>query len=370
MLIVANTSWYLHNFRAPFIRELQARNIEVVALAPRDEWAEKFEALGVRFVEVPMSRRGLNPLVDMGLLARFQRVYRREKPDFVFHNTIKPVIYGSIAARSAGIECVVNMIPGLGFVFIGKNALNRILRPLVKTMYRAALGGSHRVFFQNQDDLEYFVSGGLVKRSRAVLTWGSGVDLDRFNVVERSADNDDCTFLFVGRLLRDKGLGEFVEAAKVMKSRHPATRFLLLGRLDPGNPAGVDASAVEEWERNGYTEYLGELPDVRPVLAKADVVVLPSYREGVPKALLEAMAMGKPIITTDAPGCRETVVEGRNGILVLPRDAPGLIAAMEKLVQEPDVRIRMGTEGRKVAIERFDVKSVNAILLDALKPYI
>ncbi len=370
MLIVANTSWYLHNFRMPFIQELLARNIEVVALAPRDAWSEQFGGAGVRYIEVPMSRRGLNPLVDFGLMVRFLKIYRRERPDFAFHNTIKPVIYGSAAARWAGVKCVVNMIPGLGYVFIGKGGLHRLLRPLVKLMYRFALKNSHRVFFQNRDDLEYFASVGLVDRSRAILTLGSGVDLDRFYFVEPAPDRRGCTFLFVGRLLWDKGVGEFVEAAKILKPHHAGTRFMLLGRLDPGNPAGVDPKVVEEWGRQGYVEYLGELPDVRAVMAKADVVVLPSYREGVPKALLEAMAMGKPIITTNAPGCKETVVDDRNGVLVSPRDIEGLTVAMENMIRNPEGRTRMGKEGRKIASELFDVKVVNAILLEALKPHI
>ena len=370
LLIAANTSWYLHNFRLPFIRELQTRGIEVVAVAPRDTWSEELERLGVRYIELPMSRRGLNPLVDAGLMRRFLRIFRDERPDFAFHNTIKPVIYGSAAARRAGVRCVVNMIPGLGYVFIGKGAIHRILRPLVKMMYKLALRDSHRVFFQNQDDLDYFVDGGIVERSRATVTLGSGVDLERFYFVEPVLTQPGCVFLFVGRLLWDKGVGEFVDAAKDLKRRHDGLRFLLLGRLDPGNPAGVDVKVVEAWEQKGYVEYLGELPDVRPQIAKADVVVLPSYREGVPKALLEAMAMGKPIITTDAPGCKETVVDGRNGMLVPPRDVDGLIKAMEKMILDPEARVRMGREGREVASERFDVKEVNAILLDSLKPYI
>jgi glycosyltransferase involved in cell wall biosynthesis len=370
LVIVANTSWYLHNFRLPFIQELQTRSVEVVALAPRDAWSDQLTVLGVRYIEVPMSRRGLNPLVDFSLLVRFLKIFRDERPDFVFHNTIKPVIYGSIAARWAGVRCVVNMIPGLGYVFIGKGARHRLLRPLVKMMYKFALSDSHKVFFQNQDDLDYFVDAGIVERSRAILTLGSGVDLDRFYFVESARGQAGCVCLFVGRLLWDKGVGEFVEAAKALKKRHGDLRFVLLGRLDPGNPAAVTAEVVKGWEHTGDVEYLGERPDVRPVIAQADVVVLPSYREGVPKALLEAMAMGKPIITTDAPGCKETVVDGRNGLLVPPRDASGLTVAMEKMLNDPELRNRMGKEGRTVASERFDVRAVNAILLESLQPYI
>jgi glycosyltransferase involved in cell wall biosynthesis len=365
ILIVANTSWFIQNFELKLMQELQAE-MEVVAVSPQDDWSAKFPSLGVRFVEIPIRRRGMNPITDVGMIRRLYSIYKRERPDCVFHNTIKPVIYGSIAAKYAAVPRILNMVPGLGYVFTGDRFLQRTLRRLVKQMYKRALAGSHQVFFQNPDDRNFFVENGLVQPDKADLTYGLGVDLDRFQYVSPANNGSDCTFMLVSRVLWDKGVGEFVAAATKVKSAHPGARFQILGKLDQDNPSHIPAETVQEWVRSGAIEYLGEVPDVRPLLEKADVVVLPSYREGIPNALLEGMALGRPVITTDVPGCRETVLDQVTGLLVPPRDSDALATAMDYMIANPGRRAEMGREGRQLAERRFDVKIVNSIILNAV----
>ena len=365
ILIVANTSWFIQHFELALLRALQSTH-EVVAVTPHDNWSPRFAGLGVRFVELPMSRRGLNPLGDIRVALGLYRIYRREKPAVIFHNTIKPVIYGSLAARAAGVKRILNMISGLGYVFTGQTPRHRSLRHLVKLMYRGALDGSHRVFFQNPDDRRYFIENALVKADKTELTYGLGVDLERFQYVEPALTTRECTFILVGRMLWDKGVGEFVAAATELKRTFRGARFQLLGKLDQDNPSHIDGETIDQWHRSGVVEYLGEVPDVRPILEQADVVVLPSYREGVPNALLEGLALGRPVITTDVPGCRETVLDKVNGLLIPPRDVAALAEAMRYMITHPERRIEMGREGRKLAVERFDVNLVNAIILRAI----
>ncbi|MCX6135052.1 MAG: glycosyltransferase family 4 protein [Ignavibacteriales bacterium] len=365
-VIAANTSWYLQNFRGEIFRDLASAGTDVVALAPKDEWSPRFEELGARYVEIRMNRRGLNPFGDLLLLARLYRIYSKERPDVVLHNTIKPVIYGSLAAGFAGVGRIVNMISGLGFVFIGEGLVQRMLRPLVHRLYRRALRRSHTVLFQNPDDRKYFVDHRLVTEAKTVVIPGSGVDTDRFHYVGSPNDKSDCTFLFVGRILKDKGVLEFVEAARMTRESKPNARFQMLGKIDTDNPTHIEGSVVSSWVNDGLVEYLGEADDVRDILGRADVVVLPSYREGVPRSVLEGMAMGKAIITTDVPGCRETVENGRNGLLVPPRDADALAAAMKDMIAHPDRRAAMGKESRKLAEERFDVRNVNEQIFRAM----
>jgi len=366
VIIVANTSWYLYNFGGSLLRALLSADVRVISLAPYDEFSRKLEQLGMQHLDLRMGRRSLNAIADLALSVRLWRTYLREQPDIVFHNTIKPVIYGSLAARIANVPRVVNMITGLGYIFTRNGVVQRILRPLVKVMYRYALKKSDTVLFQNPDDKRYFERHGLVDGLSSAITYGSGVDLEHFYFVEPRKTNEACTFLFVGRILRDKGVVEFVEAASKVKRDYPMCSFKLLGRIDKDNPTQIKEHSIDKWTKAGCVEYLGEVEDVRYVLEKADVVVLPSYREGVPRALLEAMAMGKAIITTDTPGCRETVINGQNGILVPPREVDPLAEAMIRMIRDPEMRARMGREGRRLAVELFDVKRVIKQILSAM----
>lgn len=366
VIIASNTMWYLKNFRLPLMLELRARSVSVVAVARADDSADALRAAGLRTLDLPMARKGMNPLGDLGTFARFVRVYRKERPAVVLHNTIKPVIYGSLAARATGVPCILNMVPGLGYVY-ADNTLGRVLlRRLVEALYRLALASSRTVFFQNRDDRDHFVGRRLVDATRAVVTNGSGVDLKHFAYTPPRRAEGECVFLFVGRLLKDKGVLEFLAAARRLHARVPAARFRLLGFLDEGNPSGISRADLDEHTVPGSIDYLGSATDVRPALRDADVVVLPSYREGVPKALLEAMAVGRPIVTTDAPGCREVVAPGVNGLLIPPRNAEALETAMASLVSDPGRREAMGRAGRTIAEERFDVRAVNAMILSAM----
>lgn len=365
-VIAANTSWYLQNFRGELMRDLASVGTDVVALAPKDEWSPRFKELGARYVDIAMNRRGLNPFGDLLLLARFYRIYSSERPDVVLHNTIKPVIYGSLAARFAGVGRIVNMISGLGFVFIGEGLLQRALRPLAHGLYRRALRKSHKVLFQNPDDRKYFIDHALVPEGKTDVIPGSGVDTERFPFAGRKANGKGCTFLFVGRILKDKGVLEFVEAARMTKQSSPDARFQMLGKIDPDNPSHIEESVIRSWVNDGHVEYLGEVNDVRDILGRSDVVVLPSYREGVPRSVLEAMAMGKAIITTDVPGCRETVEHEKNGLLVPPKDVDALGRAMEYMIANPDKRTEMGKESRRIAEKRFDVRRVNEQIFRAM----
>jgi glycosyltransferase involved in cell wall biosynthesis len=241
------------------------------------------------------------------------------------------------------------------------------LKILVKRIYKFALKNSNKVFFQNPDDKNYFIANSIVSEQKALVTFGLGVDVDHFNYVAPILQNKSCTFLLVARMLWDKGVGEFVQAAKILKKSCPDVKFQLLGKIDPDNPSHIPREKIEDWNNSGCIEYLGELYDVRPVIANASVVTLPSYyREGIPNSLMEAMAMGKPIITTNTPGCRETVISNINGLLIPSRNVGALVKAMQFMIADPQRRIEMGKEGRRIAVERFDVRRVNAILLEAM----
>jgi glycosyltransferase involved in cell wall biosynthesis len=360
IILVSRCAWTLYNFRAGLMRALRQRGHTVVAGgAAGDGFEPKIEALGVPFVPLPVDKKGVNPRADVALFWTLYRWYRRERPDVVHHFTIKPVIYGSIAARLAGVPRIVNTITGLGYVFTEEHVT--WLRRLVEWQYHIALACAHFTFFQNQDDQRVFLTHHLVKPAKTGLLPGSGVDCQAFMPCPGMplASSKPLTFLMVARLLRDKGVYEFVEAAQMVKADFPQIKCLLLGRRDERNPTVVSKKDLDLWQSEGVTNWLGEVTDVRPLIAQADVVVLPSYyREGIPRSLLEAAAMGKPLITTDAVGCREVVDDGVNGLLVPVRDANALAQAMRYMIAFPAVRERMGKAGREKMEREFDERFV------------
>jgi glycosyltransferase involved in cell wall biosynthesis len=355
VLIALNTAWNLVNFRAGLIRALVAQGFEVVAVAPRDAHADQLAALGARFVALPMDNGGTNPLRDLQLWWRFRRLLKAERPDVLLGYTVKPNVYGSLAAHSLRIP-VVNNIAGLGAVFISQSLVTRLVRGL----YRVALKRSAHVFFQNPDDQCLFVDGGLVNGAITSLIPGSGIDLHRFvPAPDNGRPGDEMCFLLIARMLWDKGVGEYVEAARSLKQRHPQLRFALLGFLDVQNPAAISREQVDAWVAEGVVEYWGTSDDVRPDIARADCVVLPSYREGTPRTLLEAAAMARPLVTTDAVGCREVVDDGVNGFLCEVRSADSLAEGMEKVVRlSPAQRSGMGVAGRNKMVSEFDEQKV------------
>jgi glycosyltransferase involved in cell wall biosynthesis len=362
--IAINTSWNILNFRAGLIRALVAEGYDVLALAPPDAYSSRLVELGCRYIPVAMDNKGTSPHRDLLLLSRFWRILKRERVDVYLGYTIKPNIYGSLAAHALGIP-VINNVAGLGTAFIRESWLTL----LVKAMYRAAFRRSRLVFFQNNDDRSLFLDNNIVRPDRTALLPGSGIDLNRYQVVppNRPAGDEAFRFLLVARLLWDKGVGEFVEAARIVSQRRPTVRFQLLGFLDVENRTAVSRATVDGWVAEGVVEYLGTTDDVRPYLAAADCVVLPSYREGTPRTLLEAAAMGKPLIATDVPGCREVVEHGRNGFLCPVRDPAGLAEQMMRMLDLPSAMLaQMGRESREKAEQEFDEQIVIHRYLEAL----
>jgi glycosyltransferase involved in cell wall biosynthesis len=366
VVIALNTAWNLVNFRSGLIRALVAAGYEVVAVAPNDKYSDGLKTLGCRFVPLHMDNGGTNPLKDVLLLWQFLRLFAIERPDVFLGYTVKPNVYGSLACRWLRIP-VINNIAGLGAAFISGGMVMQIVRWL----YRTALRRSAQIFFQNDDDRQLFVSGGLVTADKTALLPGSGIDLDRFVYTPMPATGNDCAkfrFLLVARMLRDKGVGEYVEAARLLRKHWPQVEFCLLGFLDVKNPAAISRAEMDAWVAEGVVNYLGESDDVRSQITAATCVVLPSYREGVPRSLLEAAAMGRPIITTDVVGCREVLDDGVNGLLCRPKDAADLAEKMARMIAMPQSELEaMGQRGRAKVEREFDEKIVIDKYLTAIK---
>jgi glycosyltransferase involved in cell wall biosynthesis len=365
--IVLNTSWNIWNFRRGLVKALQAAGHEVLAIAPPDDYSSRLESeLGCRYVPILMENKGTNPLKDAQLTRRFLGVYKRERPDVVLHFTIKPNIYGTLAARLAGVPSI-NNVSGLGTVFLIENLVSKVARGL----YRLAFRFPHKVFFQNNDDRELFIRYGLIRPARTGLVPGSGVDLARFRPQPASEKAAAAPFIFlmVARVLYEKGIVEYFAAARQVRAAlgPGQVRFQLLGALDEAGGVGVPRATFEQWLAEGLIDYLGTSDDVAAHLHRADCVVLPSYREGTPKTLLEAAACGKPLITTDVPGCRETVQNGYNGYLCQVRSAPDLADKLLAVAQLPPARLAaMGAASRQLAETKFDEQLVLREYLQAV----
>jgi glycosyltransferase involved in cell wall biosynthesis len=361
--VSVNAAWNLVNFRQSLLTALLDAGFRVVAIAPPDGHESALAALGVEFEPIAINGRGMSPTADLKLLRDYVRVLRRLRPRAYLGYTIKPNVYGGMACRLLGIPRIAN-IAGLGTAFLHRNALNL----LVRRLYRVGLGHAERVFFQNSSDHAQFVGEGMVDRRATVVLPGSGIDLTRFTP-QLTASADSVTFLLVARLLFAKGIAEYVEAAKALKKRHGhRVAFQILGIRDH-SPGGVDAATLDHWQAEGDVAVLDAISDVRPVVSAADCVVLPSYYpEGTPRSLLEAAAMGKAIITTDTPGCRDVVDEGVNGFLCAPRDAVALEKTMERFIQmTPEARCAMGGASRTKAEREFDEAIVIGAYLDAIR---
>lgn len=358
VVMSVNAAWNIWNFRRPLVDALLADGHRVTVLAPRDDTVPGIEALGCHFRHLPMDVKGLNPLSGLHLLARLRAMFRDLKPDVVLSFTIKNNIFGAFAAKAMRIPFVPN-VTGLGTAFLSGGGLERIAMAL----YRRAFRHLDVVFFQNADDCELFVARGLVTKAQAQQLPGSGIDLDRFAVAPYPDQAAGPLFLMIARLLRDKGVLEYVEAARLVKARHPDVRFQLLGATDAANRTAINREALRQWQEEGVIEYLGTTGDVRPVIASAHCVVLPSYREGAPRTLIEAAALARPLIATDVPGCR-SVVEDGNGFLCDVRSGESLAAACEKFIGlSPEARIEMGREARMKMEREFDQR----IVIDAYR---
>ena len=360
ILIVAGLDLSLILFRRELIEGWLKSGCSVVAAAPGLKVEELLAELGASYYRLPLERTGLNPVKDLFLLWKLSKLFRKEQPDYLFLYTIKPVIYGSLASASVSSCRTYSMITGLGYAFTRSEDEGKLLRKLLVFLYRMALKRNRKVFFQNPDDERFFVDKGIVDPEKVVRVNGSGVNTDYFSMAPH--EQGVVSFLMIARLLLEKGIVEYIEAARKVKARHPETRFMLVGWSFDKNPSAIVQGQVEEWQKEGIVEIYGETDDVRPYIARAGIYVLPSYREGTPRTVLEAMAMGRAVITTAVPGCRETVIEGRNGFLVPVKNSEALAEAMERFIKQPELAEQMGVESRKIAEDKYDVKKVNRVI--------
>ncbi|MFA7586643.1 MAG: glycosyltransferase family 4 protein [Novosphingobium sp.] len=366
ILVIASLAESLVNFRGPLLQALIAAGHEVhgaaPGLVPGTETGEKLKSMGIGLVDIPLTRAGLNPLADLRLGLMLWRQCRQERYDVVLAYTIKPVIWGMLASRAAGVPRRVALITGLGYAFTGKAAGRRaFVRSISVMLYRSALRQAHYIFFQNPDDRDHFASLDLLPPDAKIsVVNGSGVDLEHFS--QKPLPGGTFRFLLIARLLGDKGIREYVSAARSIRQDYDNVVFDLVGGTDP-NPDAIPQDEVQGWHDSGDIRWLGHLSDVRSALADCHVYVLPSYREGTPRTVLEAMSTGRAIITTDAPGCRETVVDGVNGFLVPVREVEALASAMRQFLDCPSLAPGMGTQSHNIAEEKYDVHKVNADMI-------
>ena len=360
IVLFANTEWYLYNFRRSLAIALRDSGHDVLLLSPAGPYADKLQDLGLRWLPVPMNRRSLNPLREIALLLWLRDLLRRECVDLVHGFTIKGAVYGSLAARLAGVASRINGIDGLGYVFASSELKARLLRPLVRGMLRVALAGKNtRLILQNSDDVALFRENKLVTSSHVRLIPGAGVNCSRYSKGGQRVDGQPLRVLLAARLLWDKGLAEYVAAARILRSHNSQFHMLLAGTPDPGNPDSVPEETVREWVSEGVIDWLGHVGDMAVLLSTVHIVVLPTaYREGLPTSLTEGAACGLPLVTTDMPGCRDVVTNEVDGLLVPVHDADALAAAISRLADDPVFAGRLGAAARNKALAHFDEKIV------------
>ena len=356
ILLFANTDWYLYNFRLSLAKDLLAQGHEVILVSPHGDFQELLQEEGFHWIPYELSRQSINPFGEMVAILRLVRLYQKIRPDIVHHFTIKPVIYGSLAAHWTGIQGIINSITGLGHLFINTDRATRTLRAIASRLYRMNLYRT-QVIFENPEDRDIFIERHLIKAEQSHLILGTGVDVNKYRPTHRS--NETPVILFSSRMLVTKGLVEYIEAARSLKQKGLRARFAIAGRTDPGNPASIPNEQIEAWKQSEMIEWWGWQEDMPAALARADIFCLPSYREGVPNALLEAAASGLSIVTTDVPGCRDVVMNGVNGWLVPVRNSDALANALETLITNPELRLKMGNAGREIAMNQFSMAKVN-----------
>lgn len=357
----ANTDWYLYNFRLSTALRLKSEGHEVVMLSPPGEYGARFAAHDLRWICLAMDRASLNPLKEVALIGTLTRVLRQERPDLLHNFTVKCAVYGAIAARAARVPAVVNAVAGMGYVFASDTALARTLRPIVKVLMRGTLGGKQsRLILQNPDDADAFVRARLVPETHIRVIRSSGVNLERFLPVVPEAEARPLRVLLAARLLWEKGIGEFIEAARLLRAQGRTIQFVIAGSPDPGNPRSVSREQVETWVTENLVDWRGHVEDMPALMRSMDVIALPSYyREGVPKSLIEAAACGLAVVTTNLPGCREVVSEhGVDGLHVEPRCARSLAERLAQLDDDRALMRRLGDCARRKAMEHFDEQMV------------
>ena len=354
------TAW---NFRGDLIRDIVNLGHEVIVTGPNDIDVDKIEALGARFVKIPMEKTGVNAVEDLRYINALRKLFRKEKPDITFGYTIKPVIYGAIAAKLAKVPHIYSMIAGAGYVFAAKTTKAKIIRVIVKMLYRIGFSCADKVIFMNPDDMSDFVSLKLLKEKKCRRVNGSGVNMERF---ERAPLPEEPVFFMLSRALKCKGVEEYLEAAQIVHDKHPNVRIMYLGEIDESMQDSLKKEQVQKYIDSGAIEYYPEHPDVRIYYRQCSVFVLPSYREGIPRTVQEAMSMGRAVIVTDAPGCRENVIDGKTGYLVPVGDPKALADTMCRFIETPELIRSMGEESYKYCQEKFDVRKVNKTLLGHL----
>ena len=348
--VVLNTSWNIYNFRKGLIESLMDKGNEVITIAPKDKYTYKLMEMGCRHIPVKMDSRGANPIKDFLLILELYWIYKKVKPDVILHYTIKPNIYGTIAASFLKIP-VINNVCGLGTMFLKDNLVSRV----AITMYRIAFRFPKKIFFQNGEDQELFIKRKLVNQKVTDLLPGSGINTDQFTPVHKTRKGFPFTFLLISRLIYDKGILEYIQAIEILKKQGHNASFQLLGPIDELHKRGIPKDLIQSWINNEIVDYLGSVDDVKSFISKADCVVLPSYREGTPKTLLEAASMAKPIVTTDVPGCNNVVNHGQNGFLCEVKNAEDLASKMSDMISlKEQERKLMGLKSREYIRENFD----------------
>ncbi len=363
IVIVYNTSHYIYAFKLNLIKELQHNGYSVIAIAPYDQYSKKFKEINVEYHEVKMDNKGSNPVKDFFVVTQLVSIYRKVKPDIILNFTIKPNLYSTIAATLLKIP-VINNITGLGTVFINGGLALKI----VKILYKVAFLFPKRVFFQNKDDMELFLAHKLVSEDKIALLPGSGVDLEKYKPMPKEKNLDKIVFLLIGRMIKDKGVLEFIEAAKILKEKYLNVEFQLLGGVGIVNISAITSDELQKYENDGVIKYLGETEDIRSYIANSDIIVLPSYREGMPRTLLEASAMAKPVVGTNVPGCKDAVADCVNGYLCEVKNIEDLASKIEMMVNLSEAeRVAMGQAGREKMEKEFDEKIVLEAYLRVIK---
>ncbi len=366
IILAANTDWYLYNFRRSLAQYLCEQGYHVTLVSPAGRFAEELQKDDFRWIEWKIGRQTIAPWLELPAILALAETYRREKADLVHHHTIKPVLYGSLAARLAGIDHIVNSITGRGYVFYTKTAKASLIKKITRPLYHLAFSHPRQItIFENDLDRHYFIQEKLITSERTRLIAGVGVDTKRFQ--PGPEPQGDPLVILPSRMLWDKGVGVLVEAARILRSTSK-TRVALVGAPDPGNPASIPETQLKKWSQEGVIEWWGWQEDMREIFQSAQVVTLPAlYGEGVPTALLEAAACGKPIVTTDTPGCRDIVTNQINGLLVPPNDPAALANALGKLLADPGLRGRMGAASRHLVVEKFTIEHVNQSTLNVYR---
>lgn len=359
IIFFSNTSWYLFNFRLSFLKKLQKEGHEISLVAPEDPFSCKLQESGFKFIPIKLNRSAMNPIGELRVLYSLYRIYREEKPDLVHHYTVKCVLYGSIVGSLHHVKAIVNSITGLGHVFLSNSLSMRVVRFFLIQLYRFFANKKNIAFlFQNSEDQKLFAQLGIVSEKKSYLVRGSGVDTKKFQPTE-NLQNNKITLLFASRLLKEKGLLELMEALRILKNQNISFEFLVAGFLDKGNPSFISEDELNSWVKEGLISYLGALEQIEQELARADIVVLPSWREGLPKILIEAGAAGKAIVATDVPGCRDVVEDKISGLLVPLKNPIALATAMNQLISDSKLRERLGMAARKKVLEEFDQELVH-----------